>query len=125
MIDEIHASMAALGYTPVESTDYSDVTFMVEYLGMEPAQEWTPSVIERYEVSVWIEEMTTSQAMQKLLEATMRKVYMALVALFDRNIESSQLMRSSRMESRDESPDFRISIRTAVPESIWGQPELI
>ena len=125
MIDESYAAIAALGYSPVESTDYNNVTFMVEYLGMEPAVEWTPSVTEKYEISVWIEEMNSSQEMQSLLEATMRKVYMTLVSLFSTNIESAQLMRSSRMEDRNESPNFRLIISTAAPESEWGQLELL
>lgn len=125
MIDESYAAIAALGYSPVESTDYNNVTFMVEYLGMEPAAEWTPSVTEKYEISVWIEEMNSSQEMQSLLEATMRKVYMTLVSLFSTNIESAQLMRSSRMENRNESPNFRLIISTAAPENEWGQLGLL
>ena len=123
MIDAIYDALEALGYEPVEFSE-TDVSVMVEYAGMVPADQWYPEATEMYEVSVWINEMSTERAKQKLLQTTMRNVYVAVTGLFGKNIENAFMGGGGDVvnEINATDPTFRMIISTPTPKATW-EPE--
>lgn len=90
MIEEIVAELEDLGWTAVDQS-WDAVSYRVSYGGMQPAEDYGPTVREIWQIDLWIEERSTIHETQIAIRDATRKAYRAVSALMNDNVIFSEV----------------------------------
>ena len=104
-----------LWWQPVEDSN-GPVSFQVKYRGMEPTDEWTPSVRELYSVMIWVDEADTDEEWQTQIQTAARAAFNGISALLNATIIFSSVSVAGEYETTG--PQIELVFRTIDPMGI-------